>query len=472
MNAGRAVYNPRVAPEPEHTTSSRPYVRVRNVVMVAYALLYGTLSLLRYETYHSRSLDMAFYVRLVWGLAHGRPDNPIVDAPHWLGLHLEPALFVPAALSRLGLPIAELLLVLQAGVAALALWPAHRLARRRLAPLVGEAWALAAACSVLLLPSVSRCIDYDFHPSTLAVTPLLLWLDAVDERNVRRTWVWLALSLSLREDIGLQAAMVAPTFVAWPGAEPGRGPFRVAMAAQALVGTAWFFVYVLAVQPRFLPMAATSSFGAHFERFGGGQGGVGGVLAAALANPLDLAAYLVSGDRLLYPVALLSTVGLVALASPRWLAGLLPIVGINLLSDFAGVRNVSSHYATTTVPFLVAAAIHGAARLGRFAARRSPALLRAPSFVLVVAAAVAFWLRGAAPGAPDFTLDSYVADAYTAKARAMEKELGGRDCVVAEVRLLAHLAERPEPLMDPGSGCTGSGGDGARADPGIIRTAR
>ena len=421
------------------------------MAVVGFAGGLGALSLLRYRTFHSRSLDMAYYVRLVWGMAHGRPDNPVVDAPHWLGLHLEPILFVPAALSRLGLPVAELLLVLQAAVAALALPPIHALCRRRIAPLLGETVALLVALSIYLLPAVSRCVDYDFHPSTLLIAPLCAWIDAVDQGRWGRAWAWMAVSLCFREDVGLQLLCAASAAAAW-GTFHDRSQARRHLLGQAGLSALWFAVYALLVQPRYLPDPAGGSFGAHFARFGGGQGGVAGVVRAALADPAALGRYLVSGDRPGYPLALLFTVGGVALAAPRWLAGALPLVLINLASDFPGVRLVQSHYATAMAPFLAVAAVAGVERLTRVADLHRPALRRLPAALLLLSAGSAFALRGASPLAPDFTFAAYRDDDDSRAARALVARANSDPAaprVVAEARVLAHLAERPEPILDP-----------------------
>jgi uncharacterized membrane protein len=94
---------------------------------LAYAVLYAVLSLLRFRSFHGQ-IDLSYYIRIVWGLAHGQLDVPLVQAPHLIGLHLEPILLPFAALARLGLPIAPLLLVGQAVAVALLPLPVYRLA--------------------------------------------------------------------------------------------------------------------------------------------------------------------------------------------------------------------------------------------------------------------------------------------------------------------------------------------------------
>jgi uncharacterized membrane protein len=404
------------------------------LAFVVFAGGMGTLSLLRYATYHSRSLDMAYYVRLVWGIAHGYWDQPVVGARHLLGLHLEPILLPFALLARLGLPVAETLLVAQALLAAAAIFPAAALAKRRLAPLVGEGWAFAAALSIYLLPTVSRCVDYDVHPSTMALWPLLAFVNALDEGRLYRASAWLAFSLAFREDIGLQVAAVALTFLLFP-----RAPRERAWAATiTLLGLAWFFGYTLLVQPHWLPDTARSSYGLHFRPFSGGHGGVAGVLRSALTDPMALARYLASGDRLFYPLLLLLPVALLPLAAPRYLVGALPLVAINLLSDLPGVRTVQAHYITAAAPFLCASALCGAARVATWL----PRFRRVPPLLLVSASLVAFLVRGASPLSPEWRWSAYLWDESARRARAETAGIPDHASVTAPSRVLAHVATR------------------------------
>lgn len=383
---------------------------------VAFAGVTGALSLLRYASFHSRSLDMAYYVRIVWGLGHGHFDNPVVGAGHLIGLHLEPVL-LPLALVGRVLPIAELLLVVQAVGTAAVIFPAHRLARRHLGPIA----AAAAAVTIYLMPTVSRCVDYDFHPSTLAIWPLFAVAEAVDARAWRRAAAWGLFALACREDIGLQLACLAVPSLFAPTE-------RRAALGFVVVGLIWFFGYTILIQPQYLP--AYGSYNAHFARFGGG--GVGAVLRQALAHPLELIRYLGSDDRLPYVVLLLAPVAFLPLAAPRLLLGALPIFAMNLLSDFPRVRTIQAHYATAMAPFIVAAAIVGAGRLARFR----------PVPLLVACALAAWWLRGLSPGSPEWSAQNYTDDAFAQRARAVLARIPPRARLQAPHRILAHLAER------------------------------
>ncbi|MBI4510703.1 MAG: DUF2079 domain-containing protein [Deltaproteobacteria bacterium] len=402
-----------------------------------FTVLMGGLSLLRYETCHSRSLDMAYYVRLVWGMAHGTYDQPVVGAPHILGLHLEPVLVPFALAARLGVPIAELLLVAQAAMAGAVIFPATALSKRRLGPILGEKWAHAAALAIYLIPTVTRCVDYDFHPSTMVIWPLLAMVNALDAGQMRRAAAWFLFALTFREDVGLQGAAAGLTIaVRPPGRTPGERAWGLALGG---IGLAWFFGYCLGIQPHFLPDARTGSFGAHFSHFGGGEGGVGGVLRAALSQPGHLLKYLVSGDRPLYPLLLLVQVGFLPLLAPRWLAGALPLVAINVLSDYPGMRSMQAHYITAAVPFIAASATCGAARLALWLKGKktlSPTLLLA-------ATAMAWALRGASPWSPEWRTSAYVSDDQSRLCRSLVASTPKDAEVVAPSAILAHLACRP-----------------------------
>lgn len=402
----------------------------------------GTLSILRHASVHARSLDQAYYVRLVWGLGHGLRDLPIVGATDALGLHFEPILW-PLAWVCAWLPAGALptvLLVLQALIAAAAVFPALRLARRHVAPTCGDALAGLVACTAVLIPTVTRNVDYDFHPITLGVTPLLYLADALDDADAPGRWprifAWAIISLGFREDVGLQLGALGVAFAL------RKGPDRPHALGLASLGLAWFFAYTLILQPGRLP--ATGSFDAHFGGLGPAaqSGGVGGVLRAAVEDPVRLVRYLISADRPWSLVLLLAQVGFLALGAPRLAIGALPIVGINLLSDLPNVRAIQTHYMTGAAPFLVAAAIVGAGALSRRLPSRT--MKKIPAVFLASAVATAWWLRGASPGSIEWRPEAYRRDAHAAQVLALVRALPADAPIVAPARIVAHTAERSD----------------------------
>lgn len=429
--------------------TSRRALAALPALVAGYALFYSVLSLLRFETFHAQ-IDMSYYLRLVWGLGHGHYDLPLVQAPHVLGLHLEPVLLPLALLSALGVPVAPVLLVLQAAAVALLAWPAYRLARRHLpAPGGAEGAALPAALLALLYPTVTVATLHDFHPVTLALAPLLGVIDALDE-GARRRALWLgAVALGCREDIALQLALLCA--VEAPRLQgPGGARRRCMLLAAGLLG--YFAAYVFWLQPRFLP--AAGSYGLHFQELGGAAARSGRDVALfALRHPLRFLGHLGGGGRLLYPVTLLWPVAFLPLLAPRYLLAALPVAAINLLSDFPRVRTIEAHYATGLVPFVVGPAILGLGRAVGWLRRRGPEpLARAPLLLYLLLALLAHERHGASPLAwhsARFRRADFVPGAGFAETRAAVRSVPAGASVAARPGPLAHLAERPRAISPP-----------------------
>ena len=467
-----AVSAPAFVPAPPAPPHARTAALLACALAGAYALLYAWLSYRRFASFHAQ-IDLSYYLRLCWGLSHGRYDLPLVQAPHVLGLHLEPILLPLVLLHRLGVPLPPLLLGVQAVAVALLAWPAYRLGQRRLGAPGGGAAGALCALGALLYPTVTVATLHDFHPVTLALAPLLGVLDALDERRLGRALGLGLLALACREDIALQllcvlGAAALPGGALAPLVRTGRG--RVVLGALALALAAYFFGYVVVVQPQHLPRSG--SYGLHF---GGLVQAVAGdetvrsgraLLAAMLRHPLRLALFLLTPDRLLYPLLLVGAAGGLPLLSPRLLAGALPVLGINLLSSFPRVRALESHYTTALVPFVLAAAIVGAARAVAFLAARAAAgtrpgvlagLSRRQCAVAVAALALgAVTLAHVCHGGSPLALRSarfqtalFRDEPDATLTRAAIRTVTPAQTVAARPGPLAHLAERPRAISPP-----------------------
>ncbi len=160
--------------------------------------------------------------------------------------------------------------------------------------------------------------------------------------------------------------------------------------------------------------------------------GLPALLAGLAAHPVALLQHLATFDRVLYVPVLLATTALLPLRAPRLLGGALPIVGVNLLSGFEGVRDLDSHYLTAAAPFLYAATVVGAGTLPD-----APRAARHLRWVFALA-----FLLCARPW-PWTRVRAWFPDADTTSARAAAAQIPPDAPLVAPSEILAHLAERP-----------------------------
>lgn len=330
---------------PPSTDERFPWARVSNLALSA-AVLFAAMALARYGTYHNDTFDLAFYARTVWGL--GRLDlwNPLVGADA-RGLHLSPALIPLALLSRV-VPTVPLLLLTQAACVCGAAIPLARLAARR----VGHPWAPYLTAGVyLLLPAVGSVASYEFHPSALALLPLALALDFFDDRRVRAGMISLVVAALCREDVALVAALTGLALAVRP-------QHRAAGLAAFAGFTAWFALWLFVIAPRYLP--AHGSLQLHYGHLGSSPADI---VKNLLLHPVATARAVATPARMLYLPRLLLPVAFLPLLRPRWLLPIAAPLAINLLSQFPTAVQVHSHYSVLAAPFIVAAAVHGAAQV-------------------------------------------------------------------------------------------------------------
>lgn len=391
---------------------------------LAVALLLLWMAGSRFQNVHQRTFDLAFYGRLAWGLAVFDGWDPLQHA-HVLGLHVSPVLVPLGWLGRLFGTVPVLLTAQVAAVAGGAL-VLGRLASRHLGP-VGH---LIGPIALLAHPNLSHVTTYEFHPGTLAVLPLawaLERLDAGDSKGVARGAIGLLLC---REDLALVALMLA-LLVAWPH-RPGareRDPAQWRRGVQLGVGAlSYMALFALVLHPIFAPK--DGPFQAHF-------GHLGQTPAEAvdnlLANPLRVFAH-VDQAKLTWLPRVLAPMAFLPLFAPRLALAGLPVLAIAFFSAFPTTVNLDSHYLTLGLPPLVASAIVGAGRLGRWLPRLAPV---AP-FGLAAAAMVGWALAGQTPTAAAFS-----ADRETVARRIILDAIPEGASVQAPSAFLPHLIERP-----------------------------
>ncbi|MCB9595576.1 MAG: DUF2079 domain-containing protein [Sandaracinaceae bacterium] len=382
-------------------------------------LLFATLGIARYATFHNETFDLAFYTRIAWGLVRLDFWEPLVDA-HVYGLHLSPVL-VPLGALGAATSTPVVLILAQALALALAAFPLAKIGARHLGP----AGALLATIAWLFYPNPAHVAGYEVHPGSLAVLPIAWLAWSIDSGSARAFALGALGVLVCREDLAL-VVLGAAAVHAW------RHPSgRRAIAGVAAVTLAYALYFFLYLHPTHAP--AQGSLQLHFGRFGSS---LPEVAIHLLTHPADLLAHLAAPQRLAYLPKVLAPLALLPLLRPRWLIPALPILAINLVSEWPTTTDLDVHYLTPGLPFLVAGALEGAA----VAARRLP-----PFAVLVVVALCVLTGHAVAGGTPlslDFDSAAYAPDPLTRGRRALVALIPPDASVQAPYALLPHLAER------------------------------
>lgn len=394
--------------------------RVIVALTASQGLLFALLGIARWATFHNETFDLAFYTRIAWGLARNDFWEPLVDA-HVYGLHLSPILVPLGALGALT-DTALVLIVAQAAALAAASFPLARIGARHLGP----AGALLATIVWLFYPNAAHVAGYEVHPGSLAVLPLA-WIAWSLDAGSARAFVLGAVGVLLcREDLALLVLAAAAVHAArHPSA-------RRAVGATAAVTLAYALFFFLYLHPTHAP--ASGSLQLHFGSHGDS---LGAVALHLLTHPAELAAHLATAPRLLYLPKVLAPLALLPLLRPRWLVPALPVLAMNLLSEWPTTTDLDVHYLTPALPFLVAGAIEGAAAAAPWVSRLG--VLAG----LAVAALAGHAVAGGTPLSLDYDGAAYAHDHRSVGAAAIVARVGPEASVQAPYPLLSHLAERP-----------------------------
>ena len=394
--------------------------------------------------YSSGRFDLGNMVQALWSTAHGRfLETTDVSGVQFnrLGAHVDLVLVLFTPLYWLW-SSPEMLLVAQAVIVALGAFPAYWLGRRWLGD---DRLAAAGAAVYLLYPPLQYATLFDFHPVTLAAPLLLFCIWAAEEGRWWTLGICATLAALTQEQVGLALVVLA----VWMAVRhPERRRAAIALGAGAL---AWVVIAFTVIIPYF----AISGINPHARRYDS----LGSSPLDALTHPWRIVTTLTTADRLGYLLALLVPLLFLPLAAPLLAACALPQLAINLYASSGPAQQIDFHYAAVLVPFLIASAILGLARLRERPPARLAGLLRRPGAAAGVMVG-AVLLSGAALGPlwwwaqVPFTAGPSPHNRFTADARV--------DALREAVRLIppgaavsatneagAHLSERRRILLFP-----------------------
>jgi uncharacterized membrane protein len=328
---------------------------------------YAIISLSRLLQLNPSSWDLGIYTEYVKQYAHLRA--PIVDirAPGFnlLGDHFQPLVAVLAPFFRV-FPSSATLLVAQALLVAVSVFPVSQVAREKLG--LGPSRAIAVAYGFSW--GLQQLPEFDFHEIAFAVPLLAFSLSTLARGRIRAAVCWALPLVFVKEDQGFTVAAIGLYLVIaglharvpFRSGPPGATDIdvrRIAAGQFLLVwGFAWSFLAIGLIIPHFNPAH-------HYDYWSdGGVLAPGGHLSVTgLVHQLVHAwpVKLETITMLLLPVAF------IALRSPLILIAI-PSLLLRFMSTDSSFWGTYWHYNATLMPIIFVAAVDALARMGVWSA--------------------------------------------------------------------------------------------------------
>jgi len=337
---------------------------VVGVLIVSYVVLYSWLAILRHKTFGSGAMDLGYTDQVVWNTLHGRPfrfstyQNAPIDLPLeqfrrtdiLLGYHVE-LLLLPISLLYLIYDSPITLLVLQVVGIALGAWPAFLLARQHLQ---SDFAGLAFATAYLLAPALQGAALSDFHAVSMCASLLLFAMYFAQSRRFGPFFGVVVAAMLCKEEISALIFMMG-LYVFFVLRERRVGTIV------SLLGVAWFVICTRIILPHFSGLAL-SPFLQRLAIFGPT---LKESLLNTLQEPLLVLRWLSRREIVTYVGGLLACGGFMSLFAPQVLGLALPVLTLNIFSNWSWTYSEGAHYSASLVPFVIVSAIYGTGILAR-----------------------------------------------------------------------------------------------------------
>ena len=400
-------------------------------VITGWIVVFAVLAVRRQDRFGSAALDTGLYDQAIWLLAHGKDFITVRGLPVF-GHHANPAfyLLVPAYWLGAGANFINVIQVVALGLGAI---PLYLLGRDKGL----GAWPSAALGSIWLLHPATQFFAWEqFHPETMAITPLLAAYLCAERRSWRWFAFWIVFAVSWKEDVAIAVAMLGLVVAI-------RGDRKIGfLTAGAAIAYFFFVMQVL--------LPAVSGHPAAYGDFYAGVGGsASGVLKTMFTDPRLIAGRVFSDSSAAFTWKMLAPFGVVPpLFAPITLLIGLPQFFLDLVSDVEFTRTIVYRYAALPLVAIALAAVEGAA----FGVRRLGSRARVAIPAVMLACAVAATLAwGPSPIGAEYDAGYWPP--------AHDRRLGTKEAAIARIpadasvsatySLLPHLAHRDDIFLFP-----------------------
>lgn len=300
---------------------------------VAGAIVYGAVTLVRFDRFTIASFDNAIFEQAV--KSYAALGAPVVDIKgpgfNILGDHFSPVTALIAPFYRI-VPSAQTILLAQVVLIAISIHVIALLAMRTLGTVTGVAIGIAYGLSF----GLQSAVEADFHEVAFAAPLLALAGAAYVDRRFDLVVAWSVPLLLVKEDLGLTVAAIG--VVLWLSGDRRRG---VVLAAGGIIAMALILFVIL-------PGFAEDGSYAYSSTLGGERG-----IVPTLFDQVD--------RKLATVVLTVAITGLAALASP-WILLALPTFAWRFGGDVPYYWGTEWHYSLVLMPIVFVAMIDAIGR--------------------------------------------------------------------------------------------------------------
>jgi len=321
-------------------------------IVVAAFGAYTAISVFRLLELNPSSWDLGIFTEYVKQYAHWHA--PIVDirgaGTNLFGDHFSPAVAVLGPFFLL-FPSAATLLIAQAAMVALSVFPVSQAARIRLGTGPSRAIAIAYGFSW----GFQQMINFDFHEIALAIPLLAFSLSALARGRLRAAVCWALPLVFVKEDQGFTVAAIG-LYLLLSGLRTESADRPKVRAGQFLMiwGVAWSFLAIVVIIPHFSASHTYYYWGDGGAFAPGGHASLGAVFRQFFhAWP----------EKVQTLVLLFLPTAFVALRSPVSLIAA-PSLALRFESSNSAYWGTAWHYNATVMPVLFVAAVDALARIG------------------------------------------------------------------------------------------------------------
>ena len=333
----------------------RSAIFLTGLVAIASIVLFG-FSSLQLWLFRAGN-DLGFFDQLIYLLSQGQtPISSLLEGVHLIGDHGAIILY-PLALLYLIYPSVYWLLAVQAIALSSGAIPLYALGRDSG---LSVGYARAIAVCYVLYPAVFNINFYtEFRPETIAVTALLWAVVAAKRKSVGQLAIAIILVLSCKETMSLTVVGLG----LWLTFQR-----RIAYGLSCIAaGLVWFIIAAFYLIPTFrggYQMAGTWHYGSLGTS-------LTEIALKVLTQPQILFGRAIASDRLFYYLLLiLPIIGGLHWRRISTMVPALPMLGLNILSDFPRQRDLIHQYSLPIIPFLFVWLVASIAYLTKHRQRR------------------------------------------------------------------------------------------------------